>query len=142
MFFIASTFFILSYVEANMDEIESHTPHHEERIWFDSYFALLFLIAFLIFILQPFFNCFYKRARFELLVVIFNIVIAPFGSVRFRDFFFADILTSAGTTLKDVGIIFQLINEDNWTNFNSEITRNLEIYFYVVGILPFWWRFW
>lgn len=37
---------------------------------------------------------------------------APFGKVRFRDFFFADILTSIVPTLTDLGIVIYVIMKE------------------------------
>jgi hypothetical protein len=41
------------------------------------------------------------RSRAELLKTLWHIVIAPFGPVKFKDFFLADILTSMVPTLRD-----------------------------------------
>lgn len=65
-------------------------------------FALAVLVLFVAFCFAPF-HCFYMRARKELLVVLWNIVISPFGLVKFKHFFLADILTSFVIPLKDVG---------------------------------------
>ena len=48
---------------------------------------------------------FHQQARNQLGYTILQILIAPFGSVRFRDFFFADCLTSMKTPLTDIGYI-------------------------------------
>mmetsp|Transcript_8894 Transcript_8894/g.13673 ORF Transcript_8894/g.13673 Transcript_8894/m.13673 type:complete len:184 (-) Transcript_8894:374-925(-) len=132
----------MSYIEGNIEALENKTLEQKHAYWFDQFFALGFMAIVLSILLQPFFNCFYKTARYELLKTIGNIVIAPFGSVRFRDFFFADILTSASTTFKDVGLIAYLLTRDQWTHIDAGASDTLQTYYYVVAILPFWWRFW
>ena len=41
-------------------------------------------------------------------------LIAPFGSVRFRDFFFADVVTSIGSSLTDLGFLIVYFTRDEW----------------------------
>jgi len=74
--------------------------------WITAYdwIGLCLLFSFIIMCLNPF-NCFHRMARKELGYTILQILIAPFGSVRFRDFFFADVLTSIGKPLGDMGFI-------------------------------------
>jgi hypothetical protein len=67
-------------------------------------FTLAAIIVFAIICFFPF-HVFYLKARKELLVVLWNIVISPFGIVRFKHFFLADIITSFVTPLKDIGTI-------------------------------------
>lgn len=78
----------------------SKTSEHSDWI------SIVLVIIILILCTQPFFNCFQKKARGELLWTIFNIFISPFGSVRFRDFFFADVITSITHPLVDIGFTF------------------------------------
>ena len=69
---------------------------------------------------------------------------APFGKVRFRDFFFADVITSMGVPLKDLGTIVLLDAslENHEENKVSEgIKTILPYYVILVGFLPSWWRF-
>jgi hypothetical protein len=51
------------------------------------------LLIFTLLFLNPF-HILYRTARYEVFKVIFNILISPLGKVRFKHFFFADILTS------------------------------------------------
>jgi len=71
-------------------------------------------------------------------------VIAPFGVVRFRDFFFADIITSMGTPLGDIGLTFAYISQGNFQtrNPNIEQTWSLHIWILLMSFAPYWWRFW
>ncbi len=67
-------------------------------------FTLGVTIFFILFCFMPF-HVFYLRARKELLIVLWNILISPFGIVRFKHFFLADIITSFVNPLKDLGNI-------------------------------------
>lgn len=65
-------------------------------------FTLIALIIFIILCIVPG-HVLYHRARKSLFFVLLNILISPFGVVRFRHFFFADILTSFVNPLRDLG---------------------------------------
>jgi hypothetical protein len=39
---------------------------------------------------------------------------SPFGKVRFKDFFFADIITSMGKPLTDLGCFYVYMEHKNW----------------------------
>jgi hypothetical protein len=95
--------------------------------------------------LQPLFRCGYRTARKQLAVTIWQIIISPFGLVRFRDFFFADIITSMGEPLKDFWTILYLLTslQDYQKNsISDKVKESTAIFFVIVAILPFWWRFW
>lgn len=55
--------------------------------------ALGVLITFMIACIQPFHFC-YKKGRVVLAQTIWHILISPFGQVKFKHFFLADIITS------------------------------------------------
>ena len=76
--------------------------------------TLVLTLTFLITCIQPFFGCFYRTARTELLKVIIEIFKAPFGKVRFRDFFFADIITSMSVPLVDMALVFSYFKQGSW----------------------------
>jgi hypothetical protein len=65
-----------------------------------AYGALLVFIVFIILCFLPM-HVFYMKSRLELLKTLGHIVIAPFGPVKFKDFFLADILTSMVPTIRD-----------------------------------------
>lgn len=73
-----------------------------------------------------------------------EILISPFGRVRFRDFFFADIITSMGEPLKDIAhacfYIYYIEDVDRQVKFDESTI--MKVYLIVVSFLPFWWRFW
>lgn len=99
-------------------------------------------ILFLLGIMFSPFNYLYRTTRFEIIRVLGQIIIAPFGLVKFKNFFLADVITSAKLMLSDstAMVCFYTSGE-----FNSEYPvtcswqPNLN---YVWGIIPYWWRFW
>jgi hypothetical protein len=62
--------------------------------------ALALIVVFVILCFLPI-HVFYLRTRKELLRTLMHIVISPFGPVKFKDFFLADIITSLNHTLRD-----------------------------------------
>ena len=68
--------------------------------------------------------------------------------MKFRDFFFADIITSIGQTLHDIGYTFYfMISRRHIDGHHSNFAEYLKlevlpIYYIIVGFLPFWFRFW
>lgn len=50
-------------------------------------------------------HCFYMRTRKHIWITMWHIIISPFGLVRFRHFFLADVLTSIVTPLQMLGVI-------------------------------------
>lgn len=102
-------------------------------------------MAFIIFLMLCFIPChyFYLRARKSLLFVLFNILISPFGVVRFRHFFFADILTSFVNPLKDMGNVGCFFSRGYWltsAETNTSVCPLLENYKLAIAFLPFWFR--
>ena len=52
------------------------------------------------------FNFLYKTTRFEIIKIVGRIIVAPFKPVKFRDFFLADVITSAKLILIDSSATF------------------------------------
>ena len=75
--------------------------------------TLLLFVVFALMCLLPF-HVFYLKSRKELTRVLFNIFLSPFGTVKFKHFFLADIITSLGVTLKDMISIFFLFGTGQW----------------------------
>ena len=72
-------------------------------------------------------------------------IISPFGSVRFRDFFFTDVVTSVGSILVDIGMIWAYFLDGNWERAEpgeKTQTISLEVYCIVISFMPYWFRFW
>ena len=65
------------------------------------------------------FHVFYLRSRLELVKVLFQIVISPFGVVKFKHFFLADIITSMVQPLRDLGAIVALFVTGVWLDLTS-----------------------
>lgn len=81
------------------------------------------------------------HARCSLLRTIGHIIIAPFGPVRFRTFFFADILTSASLMLLDTGSTACFYTK--WGEYRDSGPKfcGWELsYGYATSILPYHWR--
>jgi len=96
------------------------------------------------------FHVFYLRSRKEMLRVLINIVASPFGIVKFKHFFLADIITSLVQPLKDFGMMICLFTSGAWLNLESssidldhtylQDTKWLQIYIFIVAFVPFWIR--
>jgi hypothetical protein len=94
--------------------------------------------------LQPCFKCFQPAARYELLYTISQIAIAPFGKVRFKDFFLADVITSMGHPIVDMGISCAYFTSNKFETRNSVVEKAGLLKFWVIAFayLPYWWRYW
>jgi hypothetical protein len=71
------------------------------------------IIVFILLCCLPF-HVFYLRSRLELLKTLWHILISPFGPVKFKDFFLADILTSMIYPLRDVILIGFFFGTGQW----------------------------
>jgi len=108
-------------------------------------FALLCLIIFLLICLMPF-HIFYLKARIQVAKTLGQIFISPFGKVRFRHFFLADVLTSIISPLQNLMIMgcFYIGKQQDWktstkVNFDSECDAWSGAYV-ALGFIPYWWR--
>eukprot|EP01083_Nonionella_stella_P273846 929220_1 len=104
----------------------------------------LFIFFILNFIPLP--NRKYNSTRFCFFNVLMNIVLAPFGRIRFRDFFLADILTSLSKVLKDLAYCFCMYVSSVWIRTTSDdnvCSSNSYIVYYapLLIALPYWLRF-
>lgn len=113
---------------------------------FEKPIAVFTLIVLLIFVGLCFapFHCFYMRARKEVLIVLYNIVISPFGLVRFKHFFLADVITSFVNPLKDIALLLYFFINGNWLTskkFSASDNFGLLMTTLILALLPFWFRF-
>jgi len=71
-----------------------------------------------------------------------NVLIAPLGTVRFRDFFFAAILNSVSVVILDFALIFTYFIDGNWENRQPVDRNKPEILTYraIIVFFPYWWR--
>ena len=106
--------------------------------------CLVLVILMLVICIQPCFNYFHRITRWELLKSLGQVVIAPFGTVRFRDYYLADCITSLTTPLADIGYICAYFNQGKWELLETQLdeTKSLKIYLQIAYFLPIWWRFW
>ena len=88
------------------------------------------------------------RTRRTLLDIIKNIIISPFGRVRFRDFFLADIITSMAKLLQDlfmaIVVLFSSItySRHKFTDGSSVCSESAKkVIIPIVICLPYWFRF-
>lgn len=108
----------------------------------DGYHSLVMIVTFLIILLNPL-NTMYREFRYELLYSLYQNVIAPFGYVRFKDFFLGDILTSMTRPLIDIYFIVCFISKGQW-HYDRPIIdcRASTSVILVVSLIPFHIRFW
>jgi hypothetical protein len=83
-----------------------------------AYGALTLLIILALLCILPF-HYFYLRSRIELFRVLCHIVASPFGIVKFKHFFLADIITSMVNPLRDLGAIVALFVSGNWLEMDK-----------------------
>lgn len=67
----------------------------------------------------------YLKSRIELGRTLLHIIASPFGKVKFKHFFLADILTSMNYTLKDMGSIVCFFATGAWLNL-KESAKDLD----------------
>jgi len=108
------------------------------------YFSIFVLVSFLGMCLMPF-HMFYLRGRVQLARTLGNIFISPFGKVRFRHFFLADVITSMTAPLQHVFYIVCYYEESAFVtgdkvNLKQQCQTSYGFYI-AMSFLPYWWRF-
>ena len=114
-------------------------------------FALGLCVIFAILCMLPF-HFFYLRSRIALLKALLQIIISPFGVVKFKHFFLADIMTSFIYPLRDIGNIVALFVTGTWLDLSSSAdnmnysylnkpSSELSNYTLVIMFIPYWFRF-
>lgn len=108
------------------------------------YFSIVLLVSFLAICLMPFHFC-YLRGRIQLARTLWNILISPFGKVRFRHFFLADVITSMTGPLQHLfNIECYYQTQEFITGRSPDLKTDCTAAYYgnmVFGILPYWFRF-
>ena len=109
------------------------------------FFTLLLLISFLLICLLPL-HVGYLQARIQVAKTLFNILISPFGKVRFRHFFLADVLTSMVSSLQNTAVImcyFKTGDFETSTKVSDLLGACPVLYDYkiLMGFIPYWFRF-
>ena len=118
--------------------------HDSESPFYFMFFLFVFLVAYCF---QPLIKCGYRTARFQVGYSLFQTFIAPFGSVRFRDFFLADVITSVPPALTDLSVACYFYMSYRTWDMTIEKTIDRESLFLIVCgqiavFIPFWFRFW
>lgn len=106
-------------------------------------FTIGVLCTFFILMFNPF-RYLFKTELLLMRSTLYNILIAPFGLVRFKHFFLADIFTSMVQVLKDLGYIGCFLMSGAWRNSeepNMEKCPKLENYLLLIVLIPYWFRF-
>lgn len=80
---------------------------------YHAFFTFGAVTFFIMIFIQPF-HIFYKRARAEIFYSLWSGLIAPFGRVKFRDFFLADLMTSFVAPLRDLGMSVVFFASGKW----------------------------
>ena len=140
LFCVWSGCFALTIAEMRLFYIFHHAP---------AYLVYSLSIFVFVYLCQCYKNWGYGVARFQVLTTIWQILkvtltFSVSGRVDFRDFFFADIITSLVKTLQDAGSVMCYLtsNEMNRMDNNTEKESDaLKVYFIVCGIVPFVFRF-
>ena len=78
--------------------------------------VLVLTLIFLFGIMFNPFKVFHPKGRIEILRILGTIVIAPFGIVRFRHFFMADVITSSKLMLADNDAMICFYTSGDFTN--------------------------
>ena len=107
-----------------------------------AFFTLALTLFIAIMFVLPF-HVFYLRARKALYIALMHIFISPFGKVKFRHFFLADILTSLTLTFRDAAISLTFFFSGNWLNSEPVVLsdhKGLTVYYYSVGLVTSWFR--
>ena len=109
------------------------------------FFTVILILGFTGFCCFPFHVC-YLKGRIEVAKTIWHILISPFGHVRFRHFFMADIITSMSHCLQDTAIIScYFASGKAKTGSPVEELREECLWLFrwkiFVSFLPYWWRF-
>eukprot|EP00347_Sterkiella_histriomuscorum_P008900 403343313 len=89
------------------------------------------------------FDCMYRTFRMEFLHSFAHNIIAPFGLVRFKEFFLGDILTSLAKPLIDLYFVTCFFASDSWKHddhLNECILTSGWVF--VMSFIPFHIRFW
>ena len=133
--------------------IKGYVNFGREKVGPASWPTLTLIVLMILIMVNPF-SYGYKKFRHELLLALYYTVVAPFGLVRFKDFFFGDILTSMVKPFIDIIFIANYFNfeQNQISGGTSPAWRNMDIKLHqcspsnmailVVSLLPFHFRFW
>jgi hypothetical protein len=98
------------------------------------------LLIFTIIFLNPF-HIFYRKARYEVFRVLYNILISPFGKVRFKTFFLAAIMCSMTKFFQDISFSSCFFYSKHWLNSEVPICPSTNTVNNIIVFFPFYFRF-
>ena len=108
------------------------------------WFSISLLITYILICFMPL-HCFYLKGRKQLARSLGNVIISPFGKVRFRHFFLADVISSMTGQLQHLFFIECYYERKHFVDAGSvkladecPVSNTL---FWVMAFLPYWWRF-
>ena len=108
--------------------------------------ALKITITMLILWLNPF-DFMLRVLRFDSILTIFQVVIAPFGNVKFKTYLLAEILTDCTVAYMDMSRILLFLFEGEWNKHSESLTDDwygdqpaIKFIFYCMTFLPYMWR--
>jgi len=105
-----------------------------------AYFPLICFLVFLIVFVNPF-HIFYRKMRLEIFKTLCMIAAAPFGPVRFRHFFLADVLTSMVKPIQDLSFIGCFFFSTAWVESEEPICAPTQTINFALAFVPYWFRF-
>ena len=106
-------------------------------------FTIGVLCTFFILMFNPF-RYLFKTELMLMRNTLYNILISPFGLVRFKHFFLADIFTSMVQVLRDLGYIGCFLMSGAWRQSEEpslDKCPRLENYLLLIVFIPYWFRF-
>jgi hypothetical protein len=116
---------------------------------YNYYPALLVMLSLGLLVLPL--NVLHRSARYGLFATLFQVLITPFGSLRFKDFFLADVLCSFVRPAIDLGYTGCWLGTGVWLsdgNNDSTITKyaicqqvTIKYFNPIISYLPYWIRF-
>lgn len=132
LFFLQNLFFTLTMIQ-----IKYYKQYNlSNKLWI----PLLFVVIQIAYFTQFIFQFGYRQARKQLCYTLVQIVLSPFGRVKFRDFFLADVITSMVQSLNDIAFTIYFFYPSNFTHNKSPDQLSYTIIGYILGIIPFWFR--
>lgn len=104
---------------------------------FENFSFILSVIVFLILFCAPW-KYFYREARFEAIVLFLNLMIAPFGNIRFKNYMFGSWTTSMVVSFKDFYLTGLFVFSGGF--LENKLDEEPEFILFLVTVLPFIWR--
>ncbi|CAG9327816.1 unnamed protein product [Blepharisma stoltei] len=106
---------------------------------FNNSSAILFLGIYVFLLVCPF-NIMHKNARMRVLKTLAEVVIAPFGPVKFRNYMLASWLTSMTIPLRDFYLTMCYIIGNLWNQKEKPPCSTDVLTLTIISALPFIWR--